>query len=120
MADRRTRRGPRAAVAAFAVLAALSLLAPAAGAAPATKLTIPDAREKAAVFAERTCDRDQSCVRHGVLNCRREAPLVVHCRIFDERSTEVQGIYRCNREIRMVQNRRTHRIPVTGLGRWHC
>ena len=108
-----------AVIGAFTALAC-SLLAPATGAAPATKLTIPDAREKAGVFAERTCDRDKSCVNYGVLNCRREGPLIVHCRIFDERRTEVQGLYRCNREIRMVMNRNTHRIPVTGLGRWHC
>src|SRR5262245_23746643 len=84
------------------------------------KLTIQRAAEKAADFAERTCNRDENCVRSGVLNCNRKAKRVVHCRIFDERHTEVQGKYRCNREIRMVMDPKTHRAPVNGLGRWHC
>jgi hypothetical protein len=84
------------------------------------KLTIPRATEKAGIFAESTCKRDGSCVRSGVLNCDRKGNLVVHCRIFDERHTDAQGNYRCNREIRMVMDPKTHRAPVNGLGRWHC
>jgi len=84
------------------------------------KLTIPRASERAAVFAESTCERDRSCVRSGVLNCNRKGMLVVHCRIFDERHTDAQGNYRCNREIRMVMDPKTRRAPVNGLGRWHC
>jgi hypothetical protein len=84
------------------------------------KLTIPRATEKAGVFAESTCNRDDSCVRSGVLNCNRKGRLVVHCRIFDERHTDAQGRYKCNREIRMVMDPDTHRVPVNGLGRWHC
>ena len=59
-------------------------------------------------------------VRSGVMNCDRKGDLVVHCRIFDERHTDAQGNYRCNREIRMVMNPDNHRVPVTGLGRWSC
>jgi hypothetical protein len=84
------------------------------------KLTIPRATERAGVFAESTCKQDASCVRSGVLNCDRKGDLVVHCRIFDERQTDAQGKYRCNREIRMVMDPETRRAPVNGLGRWHC
>ena len=54
------------------------------------------------------------------MNCDRKGNLVVHCRIFDERHTDAQGSYKCNREIRMVMNPDNHRVPVNGLGRWHC
>jgi hypothetical protein len=84
------------------------------------KLTIPRASERAGVFAESTCKRDESCVDSGVLNCDRKGKLVVHCRIFDERRTDAQGNYRCSREIRMVMDPKTRRAPVNGLGRWHC
>jgi len=115
-----TRRGfPRLLILALGVCALLGLLAAAASAGE-TKLTIARATEKAGVFAESTCKRDESCVNSGVLNCDRKGDLVVHCRIFDERHTEVQGKYRCNREIRMVMDPKTHRAPVNGLGRWHC
>lgn len=86
----------------------------------AVKLTIPRATEKAGIFAESTCNQDDNCVRSGVLNCNRKGNLVVHCRIFDERHTDAQGNYKCNREIRMVMDADTHRAPVNGLGRWHC
>jgi len=84
------------------------------------KLTIPRATEKAGIFAKSTCQRDDSCVKSGVLNCDRKGNLVVHCRIYDERHTDAQGNYRCSREIRMVMDPKTHRAPVNGLGRWHC
>jgi hypothetical protein len=120
--DLREKAGTRVpaaiATALLSLLAALALLAPTASA--DHRLTIAEARKKAAGFAGRTCKRDEACVGSGVLNCRREARRVVHCRIYDDRVTEAQGSYRCNREIRMVQNPVTHRIPVTGLGRWHC
>jgi hypothetical protein len=109
----------RALVLALGVLALLG-----AGIAAATagevKLTIPRAIERAGVFAESTCKQDESCVHSGVLNCNRKGKLVVHCRIFDERRTDAQGNYRCNREIRMVMDPKTRRAPVNGLGRWHC
>src|SRR5262245_44423474 len=115
-----TRRGfPRLLILALAVFALLGVIAAAASAGE-TKLTIARATEKAGVFAESTCKRDESCVHSGVLNCDRKGNLVVHCRIFDERHTDVQGKYRCNREIRMVMDPKTHRAPVNGLGRWHC
>ena len=101
------------------VFALLSLLAGPASAGE-VKLTIPKASEKASFFADRTCKQDVSCVRSGVMNCDRKGDLVVHCRIFDERHTDAQGNYRCNREIRMVMNPDNHRVPVTGLGRWSC
>jgi hypothetical protein len=84
------------------------------------KLTIHRATEKAKDFAKRTCNNDEKCVRSGVLNCRRKGMRVVHCWIFDERHTDVQGNYRCNREIRIVMDPDTHRAPVNGLGRWQC
>jgi hypothetical protein len=84
------------------------------------KLSIPDASERSLTFARNTCDRDKHCVRYGVKNCRRGAPRVVLCRIFDERHTDVQGRYRCHRLIRLGLDPRTRRIPVTGIGRWHC
>jgi hypothetical protein len=55
-----------------------------------------------------------------VLNCRRDAPRVAFCRIFLQRHTKAQGRYTCNRLIRLSMDPKTHRIPVTGLGRWHC
>jgi hypothetical protein len=84
------------------------------------KLTITRASERAEMFAESTCKQDANCVGSGVLNCHRKGRLVVHCRIFDDRRTDAQGSYRCNREIRMVMDPDTRRAPVNGLGRWHC
>ncbi len=84
------------------------------------KLTIPRATARAGNFAESTCKQDESCVRSGVLSCDRKGDLVVHCRIFDERQTDAQGKYRCNREIRIVMDRQTLKAPVNGLGRWRC
>lgn len=107
---------PRAAAAATLVI--LALAPPLASA--AVKLTIPAAREKSATFAEHTCAHDKSCVGHGVLNCRRHSLHVAFCRIYLRRDTEVQGSYRCSRLIRLAIDPRTHRVPVTGLGRWNC
>ena len=103
---------------AAAAVALLALLVPAAGA--AVKLKIPDAREKSARFAESTCTRDQRCVSHGVLNCRRHSLHIAFCRIFLKRHTPAQGKYTCDRLVRLSIDPKTHRIPVTGLGRWHC
>jgi hypothetical protein len=96
----------------------IALTAPAA-LAVAAKLPVPLASERSSRFAKGTCDRDKHCVRYGVLNCRRQSRRVVLCRIFDERKTEVQGRYRCNRLVRVGLDP-PHRTPVTGLGRWHC
>ena len=89
-------------------------------AAAALRLSIPDAEEKSRTFAKNTCESDERCIRYGVANCRRQRPRVVLCRIYDERHTKLQGRYRCHRLIRLGLDPRTHRIPVTGLGRWHC
>lgn len=105
-----------AALVACAALLALPAASPAAG----PELPIGAAADRSARFAERLCDRDRNCVRHGVLNCRREAARVVICRIFDERDTRAQGRYECNRLIRVGFDPATGRVPVTGLGRWHC
>ncbi len=102
-------------LAALVLLAALTV--PASG---AVKLKIPDARKKAAAFAKRTCAHDTSCTRSGVLNCRRHTLHVGFCRIFLRRHTTVQGRYTCDRLIRLSIDPKTHRIPVTGLGHWHC
>lgn len=100
------------------MLALFAIAAPLASA--AVKLTIPAAREKSATFAKHTCAHDDSCVGNGVLNCRRHSLHIVFCRIYLRRDTKVQGGYRCDRLIRLGIDPKTHRVPVTGLGRWHC
>ncbi|MDX6603921.1 MAG: hypothetical protein QOF23_430 [Solirubrobacterales bacterium] len=102
----------------IASLAALSVLALPAVA--ADDLSISAAAGKSAVFAEHTCAHDKLCVDHGVSNCYRQDPRVVFCRIVIQRHTEAQGKYRCSRLIRLGFIPKTHRVPVTGLGRWHC
>lgn len=109
---------PRPLLVAVAALAVLALLAGTALA--ASKLTIPRAKQRAADFAAKTCKRDEKCVKSGVLNCRRKSRNVVFCRIFNRRHTEAQGRYVCNRLVRLSRNPKTNRVPVTGLGRWHC
>jgi hypothetical protein len=86
------------------------------------ELTLPvgAAAERSADFAKRICARDEHCVRHGVMNCRRQSARVVLCRIFDERDTQIQGRYRCNRQVRVSLDPKTRRRPITGLGGWHC
>jgi hypothetical protein len=110
-------RGIRPLAATLAACAALGALA---GPAAALKLQIERASDRSLDFAERTCKRDRHCFRSGVLNCKRQSPQVVLCRIFDERRTQVQGRYRCERLIRLTLDPRSRRLPVTGLGRWHC
>lgn len=110
-------RAIRPLAAALVVAAAIALPI---GAAASSKLSAERAAEKSAVFAERLCDRDRNCVRHGVLNCRRQSTRVVLCRIFDERDTRVQGKYRCQRMIRVALDPTTGRAPVTGIGPWRC
>lgn len=84
-----------------------------------TRLTVRGASERSSRFAKHTCARDKHCVGSGVLNCRRQAPRVVLCRVYDERDTRIQGRYRCDRLIRVSLVPRRG-IPVTGLGRWRC
>ena len=103
---------------AFALLAVLAI--PPGSAAAGLKLSVESGAERSARFAERTCARDRNCVRHGVLNCRRQSRRVVLCRIFGERRTRTQGRYVCSRLIRVALDPATGRAPVTGLGRWHC
>jgi hypothetical protein len=102
-------------IASVAALAVFALPAAAAG-----DLSISAAAEKSAVFAEHTCAHDKLCVDHGVSNCYRQRARVVFCRIVIRRHTEAQGKYRCSRLIRLGFDPRTNRVPVTGLGRWHC
>jgi hypothetical protein len=104
---------------ALALCATIVLLAQPA-AALGLKLTIERAGDRSADFAARTCDRDEHCIAHGVLNCHRQGRHVVLCRIFDDRRTEVQGRYRCSRLIRLSLDPRSRRVPVTGLGHWQC
>jgi hypothetical protein len=103
-----------------AVLLACAALAALAAPAAAVKLSFERAEKRSLDFAERTCARDKHCVDFGVLNCRRHAPKVILCRVFDERRTRIQGRYRCERLVRMSLDPRTLRLPVTGLGDWHC
>ncbi|HKB51493.1 MAG TPA: hypothetical protein VKC63_08690 [Solirubrobacterales bacterium] len=98
-----------------AIVAALALPASA-----AVKLPVELAAEKSFVFAKHTCAHDGNCIRYGVLNCNRQSLHVVLCRVFDERSTEAQGKYECNRLIRVALDPNTFRVQVTGLGPWHC
>jgi len=108
----------RAVAAAAALLAACAAIAVPCALA-ASRLTVPAAAERSDSFAWRTCAHDKHCVAYGVLNCRRQGPRVVLCRIFDTRSTRVQGTYRCDRLIRVTLDP-PHRMSITGLGRWHC
>jgi hypothetical protein len=110
----------RRAAALVPLCAALLALPPAASLAADPKLPVGRAAERSARFAERTCDRDRNCVRHGVLNCRRDQRRIVLCRIFDERDTRAQGRYECNRLIRLALDPESGRVAVTGLGHWHC
>ena len=103
---------------ALALLAALAILP--GSAAAGLKLSIDAGAERSARYADRTCARDPNCVRHGVLNCRRQSSRVVLCRIFGERKTRTQGRYVCNRLVRVALDPATGRAPITGLGRWHC
>jgi hypothetical protein len=103
---------------ALALLVSLAVLA--LPAAAAVKLPVAVAADKSFVFAKHTCAHDRNCVRYGVLNCHRQSPHVVICRILDERSTEAQGKYQCSRLIRVALDPNTYRIQVTGLGRWEC
>jgi hypothetical protein len=101
----------------LATCATLALLAcPAA----ATVLTIPRASERATDFAKRTCANDRHCVDSGAGNCRRHSPHIVFCRTYLRRDTKVQGSYRCSRLVRLALDPKTHRVPVTGVGRWSC
>jgi hypothetical protein len=84
------------------------------------KLSIPDARERAAAFAERTCKHDDSCASSGVQSCRRLSPRIVLCRIFDHRKTEEQGNFVCTRLVRLALKLPSRRIPVTGVSDWSC
>jgi hypothetical protein len=111
----RVRRLIAVAVAFCAFLAALALPA-----AAAVKLPVEVAAEKSFVFAKHTCAHDRNCTRYGVRNCNRQSLHVVLCRIFDERDTDAQGKYECNRLIRVALDPNSFRIQVTGLGPWHC
>lgn len=86
----------------------------------AVKLPIETAANKAFIFAKHTCAHDQSCVRYGVTNCRRQSLHVVLCRIFDERDTEAQGRYHCTKLVRVALDPVTYRIVITGQGEWQC
>jgi hypothetical protein len=86
----------------------------------AVRLTIPVAEGKALVFAEHTCANDEHCGKAGVSDCNRQSPHIVLCRIFLRRKTPVQGKYECTRLIRLAIEPKSHRVPVTGVGRWHC
>jgi len=85
-----------------------------------TKLAIPDARERAAKYAETTCEHDASCARAGVQSCRRHADRVILCRIFDHRKTEEQGNFICTRLVRLSQKPLSAQILVTGVSDWTC
>jgi hypothetical protein len=104
----------------IALCALLTVLGTTTALAAGPKLRIDRAAERSAEFAERTCDRDRNCVRHGVSNCRRQSRRIVICRIFDERDTRAQGRYLCSRLIRLALDPETRFVPVTGLGRWRC
>lgn len=99
---------------------ALAVFALTTGSAAAAVLPVSGAQDRSLAFAKRTCSHDKACVDYGVLNCDRQSSHVVLCRIYDERDTKVQGRYRCERMIRLAFHPVTRKVPVTGLGRWHC
>lgn len=101
-------------------LGAFALIAPVAQAGKGEKLSIPDARERAAIYADNTCEHDGSCAKAGVQSCRRQRDRVVLCRIFDHRKTEEQGNFLCTRLVRLSLQPDTGRIPVTGVSDWNC
>jgi hypothetical protein len=112
----------RASIACIAFVACLAL-APVGQAIAAGKLPIPVAAKRAAAFAKRTCDHDESCVRSGVANCKRQKPRVVLCRIFIRRHTDAQGRYHCTRLVRLIPAHKSDRpkhAKVNGLGHWQC
>ena len=111
-------RAMRVAAAAVSVCAVLSILAMPAVA--AVQLPVQLAAEKAFIFAKHTCAHDHNCVRYGVENCRRQSLHVVLCRIMDERSTPVQGRYKCTRLARVALDPYDYRIKVTGISPWQC
>ncbi len=96
------------------------LLAIAAPASAGETLTIPAARERAAVFAESTCNHDSSCAKAGVQTCRRSTDHVVFCRIFDYRKTDAQGNFLCTRWVRLSLQLPSRKVPVTGVSEWDC
>ena len=102
------------------LLAAAALLLNAAAASAGEKLSIPDARDRAAAYAEKTCEHDDSCAGFGVQNCRRLKDRVVLCRIYDHRKTEEQGNFVCTRLVRLALKLPSHKIPVTGVSDWDC
>jgi len=111
----RVKRLVSLALATCAVLGVLAL--PAIG---AVKLPIQTAADKSFIFAKHTCSHDSNCVKYGVTNCRRISLHVVFCRIFDERSTEAQGRYDCQKLVRVALDPITYRVLVTGQGSWQC
>jgi hypothetical protein len=108
-------RGSRIALATAALFALFALPAQA-----GERLSIPDARERAARYADTTCKHDESCAKAGVQNCRRDSARIVFCRIFDHRKTEEQGNFVCTRLIRLSLKPKTGKIPVTGVSDWAC
>lgn len=102
------------------LFAAAALLLTASPAAAGEKLSIPAARDRAAAFAEKTCEHDKSCAKSGVRNCRRIADRVVLCRIYDHRKTEEQGNFLCTRFVRLALKLPSRKIPVTGVSDWEC
>ena len=108
-------RGLRIGLAAAALLIFLAVPAQA-----GEKLSIPDARERAARYADTTCKHDTSCAKAGVKTCRRDSARVVLCRIFDHRKTEEQGNFICTRWVRLSLKPKTGKIPVTGVSDWNC
>jgi hypothetical protein len=111
-------RGPRPIGLCLATAAILAVLA--CSAFGAVRLTIPVATKRATDFAARTCASDHRCIGSGVTNCRRQSPHIVFCRTYLKRNTRVQGGYECTRLIRLAIDPKTHRVPVTGVGRWDC
>lgn len=102
------------------LLAGAALLLTASPASAGEKLSIPDARDRAAAFGVKTCEHDTSCAGSGVQNCRRLSDRVVLCRIYDHRKTEEQGNFVCTRLVRLALKLPSRKIPVTGVSDWDC
>jgi hypothetical protein len=86
----------------------------------AVKLPVETAAAKSFIYAKHSCAHDFNCVRYGVRNCNRQSLHVVLCRIYLDRSTQVQGNYTCQKLVRIALDPITYRVLVTGNGPYHC
>ena len=107
-------RGPRPIGLVLATGAILAVLA--CSAFGAVRLTIPVATQRGPTSppAPAQATTAASAGRHQL---PATEPDIVFCRTYLKRNTRVQGGYECTRLIRLAIDPKTHRVPVTGVGR---